>query len=211
MYKALFYTHLVSVNIFLFAYLIKTILLVANKKEALAKFTKAFKVPEMIISTLFLATGIYLLMQMGTTKLLIIKICVVLVSIPVAIVGFKKGNKVLAVLSMLMIISAYGLAEMNKKRIEKQTIDPALSDTNAFNYDIQKHGEALYNAYCVNCHGAEGHNGVGGGADLTISKKSFKEMADQIRTGSSSMAPYKNVMNEQEISAVVTYIVTFKK
>lgn len=210
MYKAIFYTHLISVNIFLFAYLIKTILLLANKKEALAKFTKVFKVPEMIISTLFLLTGIYLLMQTGTTKLLIIKICFVLASIPLAIIGFKKSNKVLAVISMLMIIMAYGFAEMNKKRVEKQFIDPQIADSNSPTYDVQKHGEDVYTAYCQSCHGAGGMNGAGG-ANLTVSKKTFKEMVDQIKAGSSSMAPYKDVLNEQEISAVVTYISTFRK
>lgn len=210
MYKALFYTHLISVNIFLFAYLIKTILLLANKKEALEKFSKGFKVPEMIISTLFLITGIYLLVQMGTTKLLIIKICFVFASIPLAIIGFKKSNKVLAVIAMLLIIMAYGFAEMNKKRIDKQTIAPNVADVNSPNYDIKKHGEAIYTAYCQSCHGTGGTNGAGG-ADLTISKKSFEEMKAQIKAGSMSMPPFKDVMTEQELSAVVAYIVTFKK
>ena len=210
MYKALFYTHLISVNIFLFAYLIKTILLVANKKEALAKFSKAFKVPEMIISTLFLLSGIYLLVQMGATKLLIIKICFVFASIPLAIIGFKKSNKVLAVIAMLLIIMAYGFAEMNKKKIDKQTIAPSVADVNSPNYDIKKHGEAIYTAYCQSCHGMNGTNGSGG-ADLTISKKSFEEMKAQIKSGSMSMPPFKDIMSEQEISAVVAYIVTFKK
>src|SRR3954469_25112700 len=106
MYKGIFYTHLISVNLFLLIYLVKTVLLLTNKNEGLARFTKMVKVPEMIISTLFLATGIYLLVQVGTTKLLLIKIGMVVLSIPVAIIGFKKKNKILALLSLLMIIGA---------------------------------------------------------------------------------------------------------
>lgn len=88
------HTHILSVILFLAIYLIKTVLLLMNKNEALAKFTKVVKVPEMIISTLFLATGVYMLTQVPEIKsLLIIKIVAVVASIPLAIIGFKNKTK----------------------------------------------------------------------------------------------------------------------
>ncbi len=210
MYKAIFYTHLVSVNLFLLIYLVKTILLVANKNEALAKFNKINKVPEMIISTLFLVSGIYLLTQIGTTKFLIIKIAIVFVSIPVAIIGFKKSNKALAILSLVMIIAAYGLAEMNKKKIDKQTVDTSVSNTEDANYDIKKHGESVYTAYCQSCHGVGGANGAGG-LDLTVSQTDHAAKLERIKNGASSMPGFKDVLNEKEIDAVTAYIESLKK
>ncbi len=203
-------THVVVVILFLLIYLIKTILLLANNDAALAKFTKVVKVPEMIISTLFLATGIYMLMQIGASRLLIIKIIIVLLSIPIAIIGFKKKNKMLAVLSLLMIIMAYGLAEMNKKKIDKQNVDASVSNVNDPNYDIKKHGESVYTAYCQSCHGTGGTNGAGG-ADLTLSQMNLKAMQAQIINGSTAMAGFKDVLNEQEINAVTAYVETLKK
>jgi len=210
MFKAIFYTHLISVNLFLLIYLIKTILLLTNKKDSLAKFTKAVKVPEMIISTAFLLTGIYLLAQTEFTKILLIKIILVLISIPVAIIGFKKQNKTLALLSFLMITGAYGLAEINKKNITKQTISFSIANINDPNYSLQKHGEAIYIGSCQSCHGKGGTNGAGG-ADLTISQMSHDQMLQQIKTGSSSMAGFKDLLNPQEINAVLAYIETLKK
>jgi uncharacterized membrane protein SirB2 len=148
MEKGILHTHLLSVILFLLIYLIKTVLLLSNKNEGLAKFTKIVKVPEMIISTLFLATGIYLLTQIPEIKsLLIIKIIMVLISIPLAIIGFKKKNKVLAVLSFLLIIGAYGLAEMSKKQKSRsmETITEATIN-----------GHELFNASCISCHGEDG-------------------------------------------------------
>ena len=111
------HTHLLVVILFLLIYLIKTTLLLMNKQETLMKFSKMVKVPEMIVSTLFLVTGIYMLTQVPEIKsLLIIKIAAVFLSIPLAVIGFKKQNKILAVASLLLIVGAYGLAEMSKKQ-----------------------------------------------------------------------------------------------
>src|SRR5471030_1312663 len=102
MFKAILYTHEISVFLFLLIYFVKTIMLLANKEEGLTKFTKGVKVPEMIISTLFLVSGIYLLTQVPVINmLLIIKIVVVFASIPIAVIGFKKRNKGLAVVSFI--------------------------------------------------------------------------------------------------------------
>ena len=111
MYATLKIIHLVSVIIFLLIYFVKTILLISNKEDALTKLTKALKVPEMIVSFAFLATGIYLLTQVGEIKpLLIAKIGLVFLSIPIAVIGFKKRNKILGALSLLMITGAYGMS-----------------------------------------------------------------------------------------------------
>ena len=49
-FVALYHTHKLVVVLFLLIYLIKTILLVANKTDALEKFKKITKIPEMIVS-----------------------------------------------------------------------------------------------------------------------------------------------------------------
>ena len=210
MAKEIFYTHLISVNLFLLIYLIKTILLLANKNEGLAKFIKIVKVPEMIISTLFLVSGVYMLMQFGTTKFLIIKICMVLFAIPIAIIGFKKSNKIFAIISLLLIVGAYGLAEINKMKSGNATVDPSIANTADPNYDIVKHGEAIYLANCQSCHGIGGMNGAGG-TDLTISQITHEAKVERVKNGAAPMFAFKDQLSEQEINAVVSYVETLKK
>jgi uncharacterized membrane protein SirB2 len=209
METAIRHTHLFAVMFFLLIYLIKTVLLVSNKNEALAKFTKIVKVPEMIVSFLFLATGIYLLTMVGATKLIIIKIVMVLASIPLAIIGFKKSNKVLAVIALLLIIGSYGLAEVNKKKIQKQTIDPSLSNVHDASYDITSHGKNVYNSYCQRCHGTDGTNGAMG-LNLKITQLDHTAKAEKITNGGGSMPAFKEVLSPEELEAVMAYIETFK-
>lgn len=175
-------THFVVVTIFFLIYLIKTVLLLANKKEQLQSFTKKFKVIEMIVSFLFLGTGIYLMTQIPEIKIeLIIKISMVFLSIPLAVIGFKKGNKGLAVLSFLLITGAFGLAEMAAKK------NSAKIDNNALNNDGTINAQLLYKNNCAKCHGDDGKAGIMGATDLTTTQLSADSISNLTEKGRKNM------------------------
>lgn len=202
MYKGIFYTHLISVNIFLVIYIVKTVLLLANNEAALVRFTKGIRIIEMIVSTLFLITGIYLIVEgQGVTTLQIIKIVLVFASIPLAVVGFKKRNKVLAVLSLLMIIAAYGLAEINKKQRMEKGVENAVATAN---------GHDIFMANCASCHGEDGKLGLSGAKDLSVSVLDLNSKMEIIKNGKSPMPGYTGILTEDQIKAVTDFTETLK-
>jgi mono/diheme cytochrome c family protein len=208
MYKGIFYTHLITVNLFLLIYLVKTILLLANKEESLARFTKRVKVPEMIISTLFLVSGIYMLTQIPEIKsMMIIKIVLVMASIPVAVIGFKKKNKMLAVLSLVMIIAAYGLAEMSKKQKSKTEgpIEQAVPVAGPVS------GHDIFIDNCARCHGEDGKLGLMGSRDLSASELDLTTKTEIVRKGKGAMAGFEGMLTEEQIQAVSAYTESLKK
>jgi uncharacterized membrane protein SirB2 len=193
--------HRVSVVLFLMIYLVKTFLLLANKQDLLDRMTKVTKVPEMIVSTLFLVTGIWMFIEVGAIKQLqIIKLIAVFLAIPLAIIGFKKKNKALALISLLLIIASYGLAEMSKKHPYPSK---AISE--------EASGLDVYQANCSSCHGDDGTKGLGGAADLSHSQISKDEALTVIRMGKNNMAGFENVLSAKQIDAVADYIQTLKK
>ena len=131
--------HAVSVMLFLLTYVIKTVLIFTSKSK-LASYTKATKVPEMIISTAFLVTGVWLLIILGGIKVFhIIKLVFVFTSIPLAVVAFKKGKPALALIALFLIIGAYGLAEMSKSKPfipAKVTLAQGMDEAKAATYKI---------------------------------------------------------------------------
>jgi mono/diheme cytochrome c family protein len=195
MNEALSITHRIAVTLFFLIYVIKTVLLLSNRADLLQKFTKSTKVIEMIVSALFLITGVWLMTGLEhIPTILWIKVVLVFASIPVAVIGFKKGNKVLAALSLLMITAAYGLAEVQKKKREKGEV-VTVSNVN---------GQELYTLKCANCHGSDGKLGFSNAADLsktTIGTDSIKQV---ILKGRNAMVPVD--LTEEQAAAVTAYV-----
>jgi len=133
--------------------------------------------------------------------LLIIKIICVFAAIPLAVVGFKKSKKILAVLSLLLIIMAYGLAEMSKKKMATPAT-PVISTEN--------NGQELYSAYCIKCHGDDGKLGMMGAKDLSASMLDHEGIKSIIANGKGAMAGFKNQLNEAQLEAVAQYVETLK-
>jgi mono/diheme cytochrome c family protein len=200
MYKGILHTHTLVVTLFLLIYVIKTILLLSNKNDVLAKFTKKVKVFEMVVSFLFLLTGIYLATQLPLggkfDYLFWIKLVMVFAAIPIAIVGFKKSNKMLAALSLLLITGSYGLAESysKKKGIRKEAaFEIAAND-----------GKSLYENACIACHGADGKLGLSGAKDLSATIMEADAMKEIILKGK-GMMPAAQV-NDEQATAIAEYV-----
>lgn len=220
MYTGMLHSHTLVVVLFVLLYLIKTILLFTSESK-LAAFTKRTKIAEMVISTLFLVTGLYLAFNapsVGVGSWFWIKMVAVFASIPVAVIAFKRKIKPLALLAMALMLYAYGVSEtkspkMNKADYFSQLAGPGKMATDQFDpmsdtYDIVYHGQALYINNCVVCHGEDGALGAGGSKNLQLSMKDKNEMATIILNGKNGMPAFKGYLSNEEVMATVAYIKT---
>ena len=203
MFPTILLIHKIVVTLFLVHYVVKLVLLFANK-EGLVTYTKATRIIEMIISVLFLVTGVWLVVNSQISMLMVVKLVCVFASIPLAIVGFKKGNKMLATLAILLILGAYGLAEVNKKQKSTVKVDTSnLSDPLAI-------GKQIYNVNCSNCHGEDGKLGMSGAKDLSLTTLTADEQKAVIKNGKGNMPPY-GTLTEQQLDGLAQYIATLKR
>ncbi|WNJ16627.1 SirB2 family protein [Pontibacter sp. G13] len=216
MYTGLLHTHRLVVTLFLLIYLVKFILLIVNK-EKLASWPKWARISEMVISFLFLLTGIgMLVMGAQTTPMVWVKIGIVLASIPLAVIGYKRENIALAGLSLLFLVGAYGIGEMNKaakaKPQELADVAPAelVTDPADANYDIVAHGKVLFKQYnCISCHGEDGALGLSGAKKLSESVATDAEIAELLANGKNAMPPYPG-LTEDEVKALTAYVKSFR-
>jgi len=202
MYTGILHTHVLSVGLFLVLYLVKTFLLATGKEEALEKVTKITKHPERLISVLFLATGIYLLRHSGNVTFLVyIKIALVFASIPLAVIGFKRKKSILAIMSVVLLLLSYGLAEMNGKRAAKKE----MPEVDMMQVSEAEVGKILYENYCQNCHGPNGDAGLSGAKNLKLTMLSAEEQANIISNGKGVMPGFSK-LNQNEVQAIVKHV-----
>lgn len=199
--------HKITVSLFVLSYLIRLIGLLGNIQAINNLYSKKIIriLVDMIISTLFLVTGVWMMLNIPGSVVpttLIVKIIIVFVSIPIAIVGFKKGNKMLAVLATVLIIGAYGLGEMNKRNpVVKEMVGNAVG------------AKELYVAgNCNACHGEKGNepNVAVGAKDLTQSTLTLEQITDRIAKGKNSMPGYKKKMTEAQINELAAYVMSLR-
>lgn len=216
MSTGLLHTHTLVVLLFLVLYLVKLGLLLFNKTEVLKKVTARTRIPEMVISTLFLITGVALMIiaPVRIQPLLIAKIGVVLASIPLAVIGFRRSNKLLASLSVVLILGAYGMAEAHAGRMGKsqeplptevvtQASDPA--------YNQLTHGKALYQRNCVVCHGEKGALEYNTASNLQETALNAAGIMAIVKNGQNNKMPAYPFYSETDLEAVAAYVLTLKQ
>lgn len=196
MATGMLHSHYLFVVLFTLIYLVKTILLLSDKDDLLEKFKKKTRIIEMIVSFGFLATGIYLMIQLPSIPmLLIVKIVIVLLSIPLAVIGYKKKNKILATLSFFLIVVAFGLGHKTK-------------DAKAGVKIAAVNGKEIFEDKCTLCHGSNGKLGMSGAKDLSVTQLSHAGIVETVTNGKNTMAAYKDVLSPEQINAVASYIET---
>lgn len=204
MFTGMLHLHKTTVILFVVFYLIKLIGFLIKNNTLNAFFAKKpVRITEMVISTLFLATGLYLVFSQPLEKFgtqFLIKIILVVISIPISIVGFKKNQSILAVMGVLFVIAAYGLAEMHKK-------NPTIAKTT----ETATNGAEIFKGNCTSCHGENGAKMLAGAKDLSKSTLTDAEAVNIITNGKNAMQAYGKVLSEAEIKMLVEHIKTLRK
>jgi mono/diheme cytochrome c family protein len=194
MATGMLHTHHLMVVLFVLLYLIKTILLLSDKFDLLEKFRLKTRIAEMVISFGFLATGIYLMIQLPQINMLtIVKLSLVFLSIPIAVVGFKNKNKVLAALAFFLIVVSYSLGYKAKQ-------------AKAGSATVATVGKDIFTEKCALCHGTDGKLGMSGAKDLSVTALNHQGIVEIITNGKNAMASYKATLSAEQIEAVSAYI-----
>ncbi|GAB4419483.1 MAG: hypothetical protein OHK0039_31940 [Bacteroidia bacterium] len=213
MYTGLLHSHRLVVILFLLLYVVKLALLIFGKAGQLDTFSRRTRIPEMVLSALFLLTGIGLLTMVAQiTTMVLIKLAMVFASIPVAIIGFRRKNVWLGALSVLLIVGAYGMAEANKVGVDATPLAAGLiTDPLNDGYDKLAHGGAIYTRNCVVCHGADGQAGKSGAKNLATTQLADADIEALLLAGKNSMPAYGKLLGEADRAAVIAYLRTFKR
>lgn len=206
------HTHKLVVSLYLLQLLVRVILMVAAKKETLDKYSKAMRIPHMVLATIMLGTGVYLMVKApgGVQPYIWVKIGLVLASIPLGVVGSKRGSVALTGFAFLLLagVMVLGFAKPAFLRNSAtETIDPSKAAADLDMIKV-KAGQALYEQKCTLCHGGDGAAGFQKAANLAKSTLADAEIINIIQKGKGIMPPNADLSSEQvdQVKEFVKYL-----
>jgi mono/diheme cytochrome c family protein len=208
------HTHVLIVSLYLLQLLIRVILMAAAKKETVDKYTKAMRIPHIVLSILMLGTGIYLLVKApaGIQPYTWVKLGLIALSIPLGVMGTKRNSIAFTGLSLLLLFGAMGLAFGKPSFLRTaatEAIDPGKADANLDMAKV-KAGQVIYEQRCVLCHGGDGAAGFQKAANLTTSTMADAAVIDIIHKGKGVMPPNADLTDEQ-VEQVKEYVKYLRK
>ncbi len=229
MSTGMLHLHITVVMIFMFSMIFKNILMLIGMNDTLAKFRAKTKIMEMVLGSLMLLTGGYLLyITQNLAPYMIVKIMILFAVIPLGIVGFNKHNKILVTLATLLLIYAYFISKTNSLTFNYGTSQPTNSlieykgapaadsstvgniiDQNMQN--VVSNAQPIFIEKCAACHGADGRMQANGAKDLTKSDKTLVQRVKIISEGKNLMPGFKYQLSEQDIQALAVYTQMLKQ
>lgn len=207
------HTHKLVVSLYLLQLLVRLILMIASKPDTVTKFTKAMRVPHIVLSIIMLGTGIYLMVKSpeGVQPYVLVKLGLMLASIPLGIIGSKRSSVPLTGLAFLLLAGTMALAFAKPaflRNAPSTTIDPGKAgDADAASI---KEGQAIFSQKCVLCHGADGKAGFQGAKDLTASTLADADIMNIIQHGKGMMPPNDDLTDAQ-VQQVKDYVKYLRK
>jgi Cytochrome C oxidase, cbb3-type, subunit III len=203
--------HKISAGIFLLVYLVKGIFIFRAEESRKKVFSK-IKLLEIPVSFLFLATGIYLLFFLGHPPLFImIKILLVLVAIPLAIIGQKRSKPIFLWLSILLIVYVFGVSETRSLNFQKPKMEYLADDGSGANFELLNIGSHIYGEHCLRCHGKNGDLERYGAKKLSLSTLSPEKRREIIMKGKGDMPNFKKKIDLSELEGLELFIERFSK
>ncbi|MCP4520914.1 MAG: SirB2 family protein [Cytophagales bacterium] len=112
-HQTLIEAHKGIVYLFLISLFVKTIISFINQ-DLFDKVRQKTKVIEMVLGTLLIVTGgtlLYSVPEYLSQGWLHVKLTLVIIGIPLAIIGLKRNKKILIIISLLIFVYAYLVAK----------------------------------------------------------------------------------------------------
>lgn len=180
---------------------------------------KWLKLGHMILGTLMLLTGLFLMFRSpnGFQAYVFVKLILVLIAMPLGIIGSKKNNVFLTGIATLLVVVVLALGYLKPSATPPGVMTP--EDLNAAAATSEESPEEIalkvgkslyYKRLCNSCHGDDGTAGFQKAKNLQTSVLSDEEVANIIVNGKDLM-PENEGLTDSEVDHLVVYAKSLRK
>lgn len=206
------HTHNLVVSLYLLQLLVRVVMMVAASPTTVEKYVKAMRVPHIVLSILMVATGTFLMFRTpgGTQPYILVKLLLVLASIPLGVIGSKRKSVALTAFAFLLLAGTMVIAYTKPAFLRSSSSTAVKGSKEGLDMTKVKAGQPLYELRCTLCHGADGAAGFQKAADLSASKMADADILTIIKNGKGVMPPNSD-LGEAEVEQVKEYVKYLRK
>lgn len=182
----------------------------AGDEQRIKRISKMLSVPHMVLATLFLITGIYLVFRSpsGTEMFVWVKVGLVIAAIPLGIIGMKNRNAGIGGLAFILLCLAMIIAFTKPqflRSVSKSSKASLLPAT-----PVEAGRDLFFSLNCILCHGKSGDAGFQGSKNLKATALDDKEIEERIRKGKGVMPPNPS-LTDPEMKNLLAFIRSLKE
>ncbi len=207
---AFLHTHRLMVLFYLSLLMILTTLAIFKKTALLEKWRGKIKIAHMSLGGGLLLTGLYLALRVPEPLQipLLVKYILFVIAIPLAVVGSRRKNVWLGLVSFMLLALMAGIAITDSLSLRTKETQLTKLRTQSI---AATPGEDVYIVFCANCHGPNGDADYQGALRLSASRLPDPDLLKIIKDGRGMMPGLGNHIVEADIAAVAEYVKGLRK
>lgn len=213
METGILHTHTLIASLYTLLVCVLSFFVVTRNKNAFTTLRRKLRWPRMVLEILLLGTGAFLLYRApdGLTADYFVKYGATAAAIVLAIVGFKRFQRLPSTLSVLLLVYVFYAARQHDWRL--RSAETRSAGVEVFKSmppeTLQAQGKELYKINCLRCHGDNGRAQYRKAPDLTRFEKGDEYARHLLVNGLNAMPAFSH-LNETQQEAVLAYLKSLK-
>ncbi|MEN3040866.1 MAG: c-type cytochrome [Bacteroidia bacterium] len=170
-----------------------------------AQWAKAVRKVHMVLDSLLVLTGIYLLTKAPAafSSPYLAKYLLTLIAVGLAVVGNRRNDKRLSVAAFVLLSYVYGLSLQRDFLLRSEEKQVAAIATQVISAE---EGQKLYTILCSRCHGEDGQAQYRKSPSLhPIQNPDTNYWAAVIRNGKGMMPPH-SYLSDRQVSSLIAFL-----
>lgn len=205
------HTHNLVVSLYLLQLLVRVVMMVAASQATVDKYVKAMRVPHIVLSILMVATGTFLMFRApgGVQPYILVKLGLVLASIPLGVIGSKRKSVALTGFAFFLLAGTMVIAYTKPAFLRSSSVTVADAKDGLDPAKV-KAGQVIYEERCTLCHGADGAASFQKAADLSASKMADADIINIVKNGKGVM-PNNSDLSPEQLEQVKEFVKNLRK
>lgn len=207
METGMLHTHVLTAVLYMVLLLFTIILMALRKPDLMEKWRGKLKILHIVLGTIFLLTGLFLVWRAPNplADYMLVKYVLVILAVPAGIIGSRRNSPVLSILAFVILIYVAGVSRTDSLMLQSKKSQLASTQQKSKGQDPAMRGFEIYDVYCTACHGPRGTLEFQGARNLQESTMTEEQVRQLLKNGKGVMPAFDD-LDAEDMELIFAYL-----